>query len=372
MKNVLVVGAGQLGLMMACSAARLGVSVDRIDHVTGEILPGTSQKRLPAAGDDFSTQYDVITAELEHLLGNPLVEKLQERPNWLNPTAMDRLPARDSQKTLLDDIGVATSPWRRINGLNDLESAFETVGEDLVVKTIRDGYDGKGQWVVSAGHPAEFSDEAFGRIIAEKKIAFDREVSIVGARFSDGECYCLPLAENFHDEGMLRYTIAPAVCDKPLEHQARQMFEAVTRELGYTGVLAIECFDVDGQLIVNEIAPRVHNSGHWSQSGSTVSQFDLHLLSITGLSCPPPSVTRPTLMLNLIGCEWNPDWCELPDIQMWWYGKSYRENRKLGHINISADSPHQLIQIAGNLQSSFDTLHQQMLTRALNRLTEIQ
>ncbi len=369
MSNVLVVGAGQLGLMMAAAGARYGISVDRIDHASGEVLPGTSQTRIRLTTDQILANYSVITAELEHLLGNEIVENLQTNDAWINREALQLLPARDQQKAMLDQLEVATSPWQEIKRPQDISVAQLKLGDDLVVKSIRDGYDGKGQWLVSSESDGGIPDSVFGGIIAERKINFSREVSLVGARFASGECYFFPLVENYHQEGMLRYTLAPASEIAGLQSVAEQMLQTVMQSLGYVGVMAMECFDTSRQLMVNELAPRVHNSGHWTQIGADYSQFDLHLFSILGKVVPVSQrFSGKSLMLNLIGCEWNPAWQTMAGIQCYWYGKSWRENRKLGHINIARDSVEELIQSCGELMQSLDSFHQRMLALAIDRL----
>lgn len=369
MSDILVVGAGQLGLMMAAAGARFGISVDRVDHVSGEILPGTSRTRIKMGLEQIIENYPVITAELEHLLGNEIVEGLREFPAWLNAEAMALVPARDQQKALLDQLGVATSPWQPISKPDDLDSAQVKLGTDLVVKTIRDGYDGKGQWIVSQGRVDGIPSSAYNNIIAERKIDFARELSLVGARFADGQCRFFPLVENYHQAGMLRYTLAPANECGELQTQAQQMLQKVMKSLDYIGVMAMECFDSEFGLMVNELAPRVHNSGHWTQAGTDYSQFDLHLFAILGRSVQAPErIKTSSIMLNLIGCEWNPEWNSLPGIQCWWYGKSWRENRKLGHINISCDSSNTLLQICDRLKATLDPFHQKMLALAIERL----
>ena len=370
MTNVLIVGAGQLGLMMAEAGARIGISVDRIDHVSGEILPGTSRTRIQLAAEDITETYPVITAELEHLLGNKLVEGLRDHDSWINSSALTILPSRDSQKDLLDQLSVATSPWQSIQNPNDIKSAQLRLGDNLVVKSIRDGYDGKGQWIVSADDTGDIPENIFGQIIAEKKINFSREVSLIGARFTDGSKHFYPLVENYHQQGMLRYTLAPAQHSDHLQEQAETMLSKVMDSLEYVGVLAMECFETDYGLLVNELAPRVHNSGHWTQLGANYSQFDLHLLAITGKPNPNPQQYTPhTMMLNLIGCQWNDQWLMLPGIQCYWYGKSWRENRKLGHINICGQSIDELAENCRSLMPALDELHREMLVKGLDQLT---
>lgn len=369
MSDLLVVGAGQLGLMMASAAARFGLSVDRMDHVSGEILPGTSSTRIAMDRETILARYPVITAELEHLLGNELVEGLREEPAWCNGEAMSLLPARDQQKALLDQLDVATSPWQSLDTPKDLEAAQVRLGDALVVKSIRDGYDGKGQWVLDGEDADGLPDEVYGRVIAERRINFQRELSLVGVRFLDGSALYYPLVENYHQSGMLRYTLAPAVNIAELQATAERMLGAVMDSLDYVGVLAMECFQEGHELLVNELAPRVHNSGHWTQAGADLSQFDLHVLSILDrpISALPPIQGR-TLMLNLIGCRWNPAWQSMEGIQCWWYGKSWREHRKLGHINIHASDQSSLMLACERLMKTLDPFHREMLDLAMSRI----
>jgi len=371
MSDILVVGAGQLGLMMAAAGGRFATSVDRIDHVTGELVPGTSRLRLPMPGDDALSGYVAITAELEHLLGNPVVENLRTLPNWQNAEAMDRLPSRDTQKALLDELEVATAPWRRIDQADEIATAQQALGDHLIVKSIRDGYDGKGQWRLGGSQPDTVPAAAMGSIIAERRIPFNRELSLIGARFRNGEQVFYPLVENYHQAGMLRFTLAPASGIESLQDTAERMLGTVMQRLDYVGVMAMECFDSGDGLMVNELAPRVHNSGHWSQIGADFSQFDLHLFALMDRPVPPTPVAAPcSLMLNLIGCEWNPAWQSVPGIQCWWYGKALRENRKLGHINISASSKEEVVRTGRRLLNSLDRLHQEMLDMAINRILD--
>ncbi len=369
MGDILVVGAGQLGLMMAAAGARLGISVDRIDHLSGEILPGTSASRFHLSHEEVRSRYRIVTAELEHLLGNAMVEGLRGEPGWCNARAMTVLPARDQQKALLDQLHVMTAPWQIIRSREDLRQAHQQIGDELVLKSIRDGYDGRGQWRVSTHHEEEIPETAYGEIIAERRIPFDREVSLVGARFRDGSQAFYPLVENYHQAGMLRYTLAPAGADPSLQDTAQTMLGKIMGHLDYVGVMAMECFQTRGDLLVNELAPRVHNSGHWTQVGAGISQFDLHLFAL--LDRPVRSLSpRPglTLMLNLIGCQWHPSWQGLAAAQCWWYGKSWRENRKLGHIHIHGTTRTEVIQEAGQLMETLDPFHREMLARAIARI----
>ena len=369
MKPVLVVGAGQLGLMMAAAGARFGIPVDRMDHVTGELVPGTSNLRLQVPLEEIEQRYDIITAELEHLGDTPLLNSVKATKSWRNATAFEILPTREKQKLMLDKLQVATASWQFLSPETDLVSAHETLGDKLVVKSIRDGYDGKGQWRPVAGQSHDIPAEAFGGLIAEAMVNFSREVSLVGARFATGEFYFFPLTENYHHEGILRYSLGPALEAGALQGDAERMLSAIMEHLDYVGVMAMECFQTEQGLVVNELAPRVHNSGHWTQAGADYSQFDLHLSALTGAAVPHQPASFPlTIMLNLIGCEWNAEWQALPNIQCYWYGKERRDKRKLGHINLSADTAAELVAHCESLMPYLDVEHQGFLSQAIELL----
>jgi 5-(carboxyamino)imidazole ribonucleotide synthase len=366
MKPVLVVGAGQLGLMMAAAGARFGIPVDRMDHVTGELVPGTSNLRLQMSLDEIEQRYDIITAELEHLGDTPLLNSVKATKSWQNPVAFEILPTREKQKQMLDELAVATAPWQFLAEQQDLDQAHATLGDRLVVKSIRDGYDGKGQWRPVAGQANDIPVAAYGGLIAEAMVGFSREVSLVGARFANGDYYFFPLTENYHHEGILRYSLAPAPATAVLQVDAQAMLSAIMTHLDYVGVMAMECFDTAQGLVVNELAPRVHNSGHWTQLGADYSQFDLHLSALTGAAVPQSPDNFPmTLMLNLIGCEWRPEWQALPGIQCYWYGKERRDKRKLGHINLSAPTAPELVRCCQRLMPYLDAEHSGFLVAAM-------
>lgn len=366
MKPVLVVGAGQLGLMMAAAGARFGIPVDRLDHVTGELVPGTSNLRLQMPLEEIEQRYSIITAELEHLGDTPLLNSVRATKSWCNAAAFDILPTREKQKQLLDQLQVTTAPWQFLSEPQDLGTAHALLGDKLVVKSIRNGYDGKGQWRPLAGQVNDIPGAAYGELIAEAMVDFSREVSLVGARFATGEYYFFPLTENYHHHGILRYSLGPAPKTAALQDEAQAMLSRIMAHLDYVGVMAMECFETEAGLVVNELAPRVHNSGHWTQAGSDYSQFDLHLSALTGAAVPHQPESFPvTVMLNLIGCEWNPEWQALPGIQCYWYGKERRDKRKLGHINLSAASTAELVQHCQRLMPYLDAEHRGFLGQAM-------
>jgi 5-(carboxyamino)imidazole ribonucleotide synthase len=194
-------------------------------------------------------------------------------------------------------------------------------------------------------------------MIAERSVRFVRELSLVGARAADGSCVFYPLVENRHREGMLRFTLAPARAARGYQRRAGQMLRRIMDELGYTGVMAVELFEEDGKLLVNELAPRVHNSGHWSQDGTALDQFELHLRALCDLPMPPPRTTGHTVMINLVGCAFDPAWLSVPHARLHWYGKEVRGGRKLGHINLQAPTRRALLARLAALAPLLDREH---------------
>ena len=365
MKSILVLGSGQLGLMMAIYAGRLALQVDRLDTHSRDILPGCSQVRVNTTLEQLLTQYDVITAEIEHLPNNDFFDALYQSEKWINRQAFTLLPDRYHQKSLLNELAIPTAEWQLINHREDLLNLPTVLGKQLVVKTRQGGYDGRGQWVLPSQQ--QLPTELYGQLIAEKRIPFLREVSLIGARNYSGECYFLPVSSNFHEDGILRFTIAGGYFNNEVQQQAETLLTPIMEHLGYTGVMAMECFITEKEkLLVNELAPRVHNSGHWSQLGAELDQFGFHIHTLTDLPLPRQQISRPTIMLNLIGCEFNPKWLAITKLQCYWYGKSVRQGRKVGHINIDASSTSQLSAITGKLLPLLDDTHRYMLEKAID------
>lgn len=365
MKSLLILGHGQLGLMMAAEAARLGLVVDRLDMQTGELLLGTTVKRQAISADQIFADYDVITAEIEHLPHSELLDRIYASDKWANAQSFELLPNRFSQKTLLDDLAVPTAPWCVLDKREDLNAAHQQLGNELIVKSTTGGYDGKGQWRINVDSGEQLPAEMYGRLIAEQKIPFQREVSVVGARDRSGQCYFFPIAENIHYDGILRYSLANIAVDETLQTQAEQSLERILNHLEFVGVMAMECFVTEQGLLINELAPRVHNSGHWTQMGADHNQFALQVLPLVGLPLPREQYCTATIMLNLIGCVFEPRCINLPNVNYHWYGKEVRVGRKLGHININASSAAQLDDTVTALQAYLDVEHQALLVEAV-------
>jgi 5-(carboxyamino)imidazole ribonucleotide synthase len=259
------------------------------------------------------------------------------------PVALEAAQDRLNEKTLFDEVGLPVPPYAAVSSTDDLVAAIDTVGVPAILKTRRLGYDGKGQAVIREPGDADTAWRAIGEVpaILERLVTFDRELSIIGARGADGATAFYPLVENVHRDGILRITRAPAP-DLPddLQRRAEDHARAVMDELGYVGVLAIELFQVGGDLLGNEMAPRVHNSGHWTIEGAATSQFENHLRAIGGLPLGPTDPKGPCAMINLIGTA-SPaaTLVAIPGAHVHLYGKAPRPGRKLGHVTVLADDP---------------------------------
>ncbi|PRD18670.1 UNVERIFIED_CONTAM: purK [Trichonephila clavipes] len=352
--NILILGAGQLARMMSLAGAPLDLNVvaydvgsEKIIHpLTGEVHNSTLQQAIDNA--------DAITAEFEHIPDDVLTLCCQSNKFYPGKAAIKTGGDRALEKALLDKTDVECAPYQLITEKAHLVAAVERLGKPLVIKTCQAGYDGKGQWRLKSddqidqiwSEMADFiasgTESAPHYIIAEKMIPFDREVSIIGARDKAGNTVIYPLTENQHTNGVLTLSVAGKE-KAAIQEQAELAFNKLAQELDYVGVLAIEFFDVQGTLLVNEIAPRVHNSGHWTQQGTHCSQFENHMRAVAGLPLGSTACLRPTAMINVLGQPSIPhSVLATQDVTSHWYGKTAKPGRKMGHINVSADNLHQL------------------------------
>ena len=338
-----IIGGGQLGRMMAMAAARLGYRCHIFDPHESPCAAEVSGKFTRAAFDDvdalrrFGEQCDVVTYEFENLP----VEPLSVLGNKLRPGTRSLAVAQDraEEKRFVESTGARVAPWRTVDSLDDVRDAVAELGVPLVLKTRRYGYDGKGQaWVRSAGD-AETAWEEIGRqpAVAESGMSFEAEFSVVLARSADGTSSAFPLARNEHEDGILRSSTVPA--GQPIDALAEGAVDAaraIADALGHIGVLTVEYFACAEGAVVNEIAPRVHNSGHWTIEGARTSQFEQHLRAILGLPLGDPGlVAAGATMENLIGAEverWK-DIVADRGAALHLYNKGEaRPGRKMGHV----------------------------------------
>jgi 5-(carboxyamino)imidazole ribonucleotide synthase len=336
-----IVGAGQLGRMMALAGYPLGlhcVFLDRsADTPGGQVAPIlTGELGDPRRLEELAARTDVLTFDWENVPGAALASL--EKSAVIRPprAALEASQDRLHEKALFSALRIPVAAHAAVDSRDDLLRATAKLGARGVLKTRRMGYDGKGQFIIRR---AADLDEAWNRIgggglIYERFQVFSREVSIIGARSPGGEIGYYPLASNTHAGGVLRYSVAPYV-DEPLERMARRHLKRVMEHLEYVGVLTIEFFVVDGRLVANEMAPRVHNSGHWTIEGCVTSQFENHLRAICGLPLGSTRALGHAAMVNFLG--------QMPAIERLLaidglafhdYGKEPRAGRKLGHCTV--------------------------------------
>ena len=338
-----IVGGGQLGRMMAMAAARLGYRCHIFDPheqpCAAEVAAGFTR----ASFDDeealrrFAAACDVVTYEFENLP----VAALATLGDKLRPGTRSLGVAQDraEEKRFIEATGADVAPWREVDGPDDVRSALADLGAPILLKTRRFGYDGKGQAWVRSADEADSAWEAIGQApaVAEARVTFAAEFSVIIARSASGETSAFPIARNDHEGGILRHSTVPAGPGiEALAAEAIARGEAIARALDHVGVLTIEFFASDEGPLVNEIAPRVHNSGHWTIEGAHCSQFEQHLRAILGLPLGDPSlVADGATMENLIGADVD-RWPELvaePGAFLHLYGKGdARPGRKMGHV----------------------------------------
>jgi len=335
-----ILGAGQLALMLAQAGKRLDVDVlcaGQPGDCAEQVAPVVAVDLNDAAAvAEFAAQVDLVTIESENI-DAAVLHGLKLYPNARAVgIAQDRLP----EKRFFQSCGIGVAPFAPVDSLQDLERAIESTGLPAILKTRRMGYDGKGQ--VRLYRPEEAAaawDEIGGVLcILEGMLKFDAEVSLIAARSRTGQIAFYPLIENHHRDGILRTSIAPYAHTESLQGQAEAHMTKVLEELDYVGVLAIEFFVQGDTLLANEMAPRVHNSGHWTIEGSKTSQFENHLRAILGLELGSTE-SRPTVMLNCIGTM--PSVVEteqFPTLSRHDYGKEARPGRKVGHLTFPASA----------------------------------
>lgn len=338
-----ILGGGQLGRMLALAAARLGFDVAVLtpeeDSPAGRVAARTFTAPYtdPEALRTLAEAADVVTYEFENVPA-AAVEQLEVLGAEVAPGRRALATAQDraAEKAFMREHGLLTAAWAAVDDGSSLRAALDEIGVPAVLKTRREGYDGKGQVWIRDPREAEAAWEAIGRkpAVLEGAVTFTRELSVIAARGRDGTVAAYPSGENTHDEGVLRRTRAPAP-DAPA--QAARIAETILTGLDYVGVIGVELFELpDGRLLVNEIAPRVHNTGHWTQDACEADQFEQHIRAVAGWPLGPTAPHSGAVMDNLIGADAD-RWAELaadPGARLHLYGKrEARAGRKMGHVN---------------------------------------
>jgi 5-(carboxyamino)imidazole ribonucleotide synthase len=360
-----VLGGGQLGRMMAIEAKRMGYRVVVLDPSarcpTGQVADGVVVGALDDVGSakHLARQVDVITLDTEHVPAELLAEL--EKIVYVRPGAkvLGTINDRQTQKQFLDRIGLPQAAWAPASTEVELEAALKKLGRPAIVKVRSLGYDGKGQVRIEEGAdaPAALAKLRGAPAVAEELVRFKREISVVLARGVGGELKIYPIAENVHRRHILHTTRAPAPIAPAGQKQAEQIAVTVAEQLGHIGVIAVEMFELaDGRLLVNEIAPRTHNSGHYTWGACVTSQFEQHVRAVCGLPLGDPRPMSGAVMVNLIGDLWHagvPNWdavLERPEARLHLYGKDLAApGRKMGHVLLLDDDTDRALATADQL-----------------------
>ncbi len=354
MTTVGILGGGQLARMMALSGAPLGLRFLLLDNVAdacaGQFAPMlVGDYRDEAILAEFAAKVDVATFDFENVPAESARWLNARIPVFPNPEALAVSQDRLAEKTLFRELDIDVPDFRDITGFDALRAAIAELGTPCILKTRRLGYDGKGQFRIRTAADIDAAWQALGAqaatvgLILEAFVPFEREISVVAVRGRDGEFRHWALTENWHEQGVLSASLSPATGTAAFEADAVAYARKVAEKLDYVGVFALELFLHQGRLMANEMAPRVHNSGHWTIEGAETSQFQNHLRAVLGLPLGSTRSVGASCMLNWIGA--------MPDAQPvlheagghWHdYGKSPRDGRKVGHATLRADSPQAL------------------------------
>ena len=355
-----ILGAGQLGRMLALAGYPLGLRF-RFFDTSAEAPAGHIAPLVTGAYDDlealdrFASGLDVVTYEFENVPVSAVRHLAQRVPVYPPPEALEVAQDRVEEKRLFEKLAIPVPPTAEVDTTGELLAALERVGLPAVLKTRRLGYDGKGQAVVRTVAEAEAAMDRLGgrRLIVERLIPFKRELSAVAVRGRDGTTRVYPICENIHEGGILRTTRAPSPgASSTVVEQAERSVRAVMDALIYVGVLAVEFFDTGEALLANEMAPRVHNTGHWTIEGAHTSQFENHLRVVAGLPVGDTTPRGHCGMVNLIGSMPEASRVLASGAHLHVYGKEPREGRKLGHATVIAPDGGSLEEALARLQTA--------------------
>jgi 5-(carboxyamino)imidazole ribonucleotide synthase len=352
-----VLGGGQLGRMLSQAGHAIDVDVECFD-ASPEACAGQVGKLTVGSIDDvdaveaWAKTVDVVTYEWENFPAALVGHLQQTKPVLPNAFALTTAQDRWSEKKMFTDLEIPVGPFRFVRTADELRDACDEMLPPIIVKTRSGGYDGKGQVVVDEDDDAAMQeaiemleapvDVGFQQgVIAEQRIDLDGEISVIGVRSKSGDIAVYPVTHNTHRDGILRVSVAPANVDPRVAQEAQNYLQKLLRKMEYVGVLALELFVSRHGLLANEMAPRVHNSGHWTIEGAETSQFENHLRAVAGMPLGSTQLRQPTAMVNCIGSVPNPDDVKVvPGTHLHDYGKAPRPGRKVGHITITGpDQP---------------------------------
>jgi 5-(carboxyamino)imidazole ribonucleotide synthase len=357
-----ILGGGQLGRMMAMAARQMGYRIVVLDPnprcPTAQVSDGVVVGALddPEAARQLAAQVDVITLDTEHVPAEILAELETLRPVRPGAGVLRVIQDRLTQKRFLDELGVAQARWAPAGSASELAAGLAVTGVPAIIKVRRAGYDGKGQVRITsvADGEAALTRLRHEPAVVEAVVPFAREISVILARGDDGQIAVWPIAENVHRRHVLHTTRAPAPMTGDTAARAIAMATRIAEALGHIGTIAVELFELaSGELLVNEVAPRTHNSGHYTLGACATSQFEQHIRAVCGLPLAPPQPFTGAVMLNLIGDLWAggpPAWQHVlgrPDARLHIYGKAApAPGRKMGHVVLLGDDTDASLRVA--------------------------
>lgn len=362
-----ILGGGQLGRMFTIAARTMGYRVMVLDPDTSSPAGQMADVHLKADYTDAAALAQLgaacaaVTTEFENVPAASLIALAQYCRVSPGADAVAIVQDRSHEKSWLAQNGFATAPFALVYSEGDLDAALAETGTPALLKVARFGYDGKGQARVTTREEARAAFREFGEqpCVLEGFVQLEREVSVVLARSDAGECRLFPVAENRHADGILDVSIVPARVPEALAEQARAMARDVADKLGYVGVMAVEFFVADGKLMVNEIAPRPHNSGHYTLDACVTDQFEQQVRALCNLPLGDARLLSPVVMVNILGDRWHdsgPHWDALlahPNIKLHLYGKeAARPGRKMGHFNVLDADPAAALQLAEQMRGA--------------------
>ncbi len=350
-----ILGGGQLARMLALAGHPLGLEFVILDptenvcaaSVCDQIVGNYDDERCLA---ELADQVDVVTYEFENVPMESAAFLQDHVTVYPAPQALAAAQDRLTEKNLFRSLDIPVPPFAPIDTLADLKTAIEQIGLPAILKTRRLGYDGKGQAMLKTEDDLEsgFASMNGAAAILEGFVPFDREISIIAARAVNGDIQFYPLSENTHRDGILRLSISRA--DDPMQAKAEEYVTRLLEELDYVGVIALELFQIGDQLMANEFAPRVHNSGHWTIEGADTSQFENHIRAIAGLPLGLTNTIGAAAMINFIGAVPSPEAVlALPQTHLHAYDKRFRAGRKVGHATLRTDQLEELVQLISPL-----------------------
>jgi len=350
-----ILGGGQLGRMFAIAARRMGYRVHALDPTPDSPTGQVADVEIAAPYDDieaaryFASRCDVITMEFENIPSKTVEAVAELKPVRPSAHVLHICQHRLREKEFLTKSGFPVSAYRPVNSESELRAAIAALGTPCILKTAGFGYDGKGQTRIDS---ADLAADAWRKLadpngVLESFIHFDRELSVIAARGLDGRTRCFPVAENDHRRRILDTSLAPARIDSEIAARAHKLAVDIATALDVVGLLAVEMFLLpDGKLLVNELAPRPHNSGHWTFDACATSQFEQQLRAVCALPLGDPALLKPAAIANLLGDLWTtgePRFdlaLAIPNVNLHLYGKATpRPGRKMGHLCATADTP---------------------------------